>query len=163
MFFLNLNFFISLKMTDLSCGRNSTNKSEKKINLDIIQFEVIKDKVDNDSFDFKDIHCRSKSKEKKHNIFETYSTNSFNKSGNFPFLNTNKINFRNEFSKKKRKNDNKENLQRGGICYLYNRNKNSLSSFLKIENNEKENNINFENEKCIPPTPKFTEIFKYNK
>ena len=79
---------------------NSTSNSKKKVNLNIVSFEDIKKKIDNINEDFKEIQNQSISKERKQNVFEIYSTNSFNKIGNFPFLNTDKINFRNEFSKK---------------------------------------------------------------
>jgi hypothetical protein len=145
---------------------NSISKSKKKVNLNIVSFEDIKKKIDNINEDFKEIQNRSKSKERKQNIYEIYSSNSFKKIGNFPFLNTDKINFRNEFSKKKQIKENKGNLQynnnKGGICFHFTKNKNNiLSDFLDIENIEKDNNINSQNEKCIIRTPHFSEILKY--
>ena len=145
---------------------NSTNKCKKKVNLNIVSFEEIKKKIDNVNEDFKEIQSKSKSKERKQNVFEIYSTNSFNKIGNFPFLNTDKINFRNEFSKKKINKENKGNFQnandKGGICFHFYKNKNRiLSDFLDIDNIENDYNINSQNEKCIIQTPHFTEIFNY--
>jgi hypothetical protein len=144
---------------------NSTSNSKKKVNLNIVSFEEIKKKIDNVNENFKEIQSKSKSKERKQNVFEIYSTNSFNKIGNFPFLNTDKINFRNEFSKKIINKENNGNLQsqnKGGICFYFSKNKNNtLSNFLDIDNIENCNNINSEDEKCIIQTPHFTEILNY--
>ena len=144
---------------------NSTSNSKKKVNLNIVSFEDIKKKIDNINEDFKEIQNQSISKERKQNVFEIYSTNSFNKIGNFPFLNTDKINFRNEFSKKIINKENNGNLQsqnKGGICFHFYKNKNRiLSDFLDIDNIENDYNINSQDEKCIIQTPHFTEILNY--